>query len=70
MTIDERLEKVTEGLERLQERHDALSQTVELMARENASLQAFVREVAEGTARLLNIARIPEQRSSRLEGQE
>jgi len=69
MTIDERLEKLTE-------RHEALAQTVELiaaevrsLARESAGLQSFVREVAEGTARLLHIAQIHEHRITRLEDQ-
>lgn len=62
MTIDERLEKLTE-------RHEALAQTVELLARENRQLQSFTRDIAEGTARLLRVAEIHEARISRLEGQ-
>lgn len=54
MTIDERLEKLTEGLDKLKERHEALTQTVELMA-------------AEGQ-RLLEVAQSHERRLQRLEG--
>jgi archaellum component FlaC len=63
MTIDERLEK-------LAERHEALTGTVELIAREMRDLRSFTREIAEGTARLLHIAQIPENRITRLEGRQ
>jgi archaellum component FlaC len=61
MTIDERLE-------RLAERHEALTQTVELLTRDLQSVRDFSRDIAEGTARLLHIAQIHEQRINRLEG--
>jgi hypothetical protein len=68
MTIDERLEKLTE-------RHEALTQSVELMAAENRAMAAENRirdqrmgEVMEGIARLLHVAEIHEQRIERLEG--
>jgi archaellum component FlaC len=61
MTIDERLEK-------LAERHEALTGTVELIAREMHDLRSFTQEIAEGTARLLHIVQIPENRISKLEG--
>jgi hypothetical protein len=38
MTIDERPEKLTEGLDKLKDRHEALTQTVELMATEGQRL--------------------------------
>ena len=67
MTIDERLEK-------LAERHEALTQTVELMARENEritreidGIKSYTSEIAEATARLLHIAQIHEHRITRLE---
>jgi archaellum component FlaC len=70
MTIDERLD-------RLAERHEALTQSVELLTRDLSELQSvvknlggFTKDIAEGTARLLNIAQIHEQRISRLEGGE
>jgi archaellum component FlaC len=60
VTIDERLN-------RLVERHEALSQSVELVTNDvrelgqNVSnLSKYVGEVAEGTARLLHIAQIHE----------
>jgi hypothetical protein len=73
MTIDERLEKLTE-------RHEALTQTVELMAAENRdrdrrqeerdqrqekrdkTLDKMLSQMAEGIGRLLHIAEIHEQR--------
>jgi archaellum component FlaC len=68
MTIDERLEKLTE-------RHEALTQTVELMALENRErdkrfdkMENRVGEIMEGIARLLHIAEIHERRIEALEG--
>ncbi|MGO9258033.1 MAG: hypothetical protein ACLQU1_17230 [Bryobacteraceae bacterium] len=74
MTIDERLEKLTE-------RHEALAQTVGLlaadvrelaaenrqMAAENKERDRRLGEIMEGVARLLHIAEIHEQRIERLE---
>ena len=55
MTIDERLDKIAERLDRLTVRHEALTQTVELMATEGQ--------------RLLKIAESRERRIQRLEGE-
>jgi len=63
MNIDERLEK-------LRERHEALTQTVELLTRDIDALRGFTQEIAEGTARLLHVAQIHERRITRLEGGE
>jgi archaellum component FlaC len=60
MTIDERLEKLTE-------RHEALTQTVELIARELRESRTFMQDIAEATARLLHIAQIHEHRITKLE---
>ncbi|MGH9723069.1 MAG: hypothetical protein ACRD8O_22895 [Bryobacteraceae bacterium] len=60
MTIDERLE-------RLAERHEALTQSVELMAAENKERDRRMTEVMEAIARLLHVAEIHEQRLERLE---
>lgn len=54
MTIDERLEKLTE-------RHEALTQSVELLATE-------IRDIAGATGHLLEVAEIHERRIQRLEG--
>ena len=83
MTTDERLEKLTE-------RHEALTQTVEILTSDlgelqqvvktlagttaslktaNERLEHLVNDIAEGTARLLRVAEVPEQRISRLEDQ-
>jgi len=63
MTIDERLD-------RLVERHQALSQSGELLTEDVRELGKYVGGIAEGTARLLHIAQIHEQRITRLEGGE
>ena len=63
MNIDERLEK-------LRERHEALTQTVELLTRDIDALRVFTQGIAEGTARLLHIAQIRENRITGLEGGE
>ncbi len=63
MTIDERLERLTE-------RHEALTQTVELTTAENRQRDQRMSEIMEGIARLLHVAEIHEQRLERLEGGE
>ncbi len=62
MDIDERLERLTE-------RHEALTQTVELLAKDLSEMGVLVNDIAEGTARLLHVAEIHEKRISRLEDQ-
>jgi len=61
MTIDERLDRLTQ-------RHETLTQSVEILAWDRQSLRDFSKDIAEGTARLLHIAQIHENRSTRLEG--
>jgi hypothetical protein len=61
VTIDERLERLTE-------RHEALTQTVELMVAENRERDRRMTEIMEAIARLLHVAQIHEQRIERLEG--
>jgi hypothetical protein len=58
---------IDERLERLTERHEALTQSLELSQKDLHSLEKFVGEIAEGTARLLHIAQIHEHRIPRLE---
>jgi hypothetical protein len=58
MTLDERLERLTE-------RHEALTQTVELMAIENRQRDRRLGEIMEGIASLLHVAEIHEQRLDR-----
>ena len=69
MTIDERLE-------RLVERHEALAQTVELLAIETRELRAAIADLhsaqekdAEHIHALVRIAEIHERRLSHLEGE-
>jgi len=61
MTIDERLEKLTE-------RHEALTQTVELLSIDIRGLEAIARGVVGGIQDLATIARSHERRLSNLEG--
>jgi chaperonin cofactor prefoldin len=68
MNIDERLEKLTQ-------RDEALSQSVELLVRQSHEtdrrlnkMTEFINQIAEGTARLLHVAEIHERRISKLEG--
>ena len=63
MTIDERLEKLTE-------RHEALTQTVELIAVMQRDLTRAVREDSENIRALARIAEIHERRLTELEGGE
>jgi archaellum component FlaC len=65
---------IDERLERLTERHEALTQGLELLAsdvrnleKRIESLSGYVGEIAEGTARLLHIAQIHEHPITRLE---
>jgi archaellum component FlaC len=60
MDIDERLERLTD-------RHEALTQTVELLTKDLSDMKVLVNDIAEGTARLLHVAEIHEKRISRLE---
>ena len=62
MSIDERLDRLTQ-------RHEALTQTVELLTKDISDMKVLVNDIAEGTARLLHVAEIHEKRLSRLEGQ-
>lgn len=48
MTIDERIAKLVE-------RHEALTQSIELIANDLSELRGLVTQVAEGTARLLHV---------------
>jgi len=63
MTIDERLDRLTA-------RNEALTQTLEPLTRDLQSIRDFSKDTAEGTARLLHIAQIHENRITRLEGGE
>jgi hypothetical protein len=63
MTIDERLEKLTE-------RHEALTQSVELLHRNVHGLYALAQEDGENIRALVRIAEIHEKRLTELEGGE
>jgi prefoldin subunit 5 len=60
MNIDERLEKLTE-------RHEALTQSAELITHDIRTLGILVKEIAGGIRDLVAVARSHEQRISRLE---
>lgn len=61
MTIDERLE-------RLAERHEALSQTVELLTRGIDQLRMAIAQDAENIRGFVRIAELHHERLERLEG--
>jgi hypothetical protein len=61
MTIDERIGKLTE-------RHEALAQTVELLAIENRQTSHLVAQLAEAMTRLAKIVEGHEHRITGLEG--
>lgn len=63
MTIDERLERLTE-------RHEALTQTVELMNHQIAQMLAAINTNSEHINALVRIAEIHERRLTTLEGGE
>ena len=63
MTIDERLEKLTE-------RHEALTQTVELIAAMQLALTRDVQQDSENIRALVRIAEIRERRLTGIEGGE
>lgn len=63
MTIDERLDRLTG-------RHEALTQSVELLARTSHEHSQQITDIMEAAAHLLHIARIHEKRLTRLEGGE
>jgi archaellum component FlaC len=63
MTIDERLEKLTE-------RHEALTQSVELLHRDVQGLYALVQQDSENIRALARIAEIHERRLTGIEGGE
>ena len=63
MTIDERLEKLTE-------RHEALTQTVELIAAMQLALTRDVQQDSENIRALARIAEIHERRLTEMEGGE
>jgi len=63
MDIDERLERLTR-------RHEALTQTVELLTNDLSDIKVLVNDIAEGTAGLLHVAEIHEKRISRPKDEE
>ena len=63
MTFEERLDRLTE-------RHEALTQSVELMAAENKEQDRRLAQIMESLASLVHVAEIHEQRIERLESQQ
>jgi archaellum component FlaC len=61
MTIDERIEKLTE-------RHEALTQTVEMLARDIVELRTFQVETTKQVLALLAIAEMHQKRLNDLQG--
>ena len=61
MTVDERLDSLTA-------RHEALTESEEMLTRDLHEMKSLVGDIAEGTARLLHVAEIHEKRLGKLEG--
>jgi chromosome segregation ATPase len=82
MDLDGRLEALTQTVELLASFHkdnekrmerlmvamEGLGRTTERLDKKNDRLEGFVTEIAEGTARLLHVAELHEERLDRLEG--
>ena len=75
MNIDERLEALTQTVELLAQMHkdnekgmQRFSRAMERLSKRNVRLEGLVTEIAEGTARLLHVVEVHEQRISNLEG--
>jgi hypothetical protein len=75
MNIDERLEALTQTVELLAQMHkdnekgmQRFSRAMERLSKRNVRLEGLVTEIAEGTARLLHVVEVHEQRISSLEG--
>ena len=62
MTFEERIQRLTE-------RHEALTQSVELMSAENRERDRRMADVMEAIARLLHVAEIHERRIEDLENE-
>jgi archaellum component FlaC len=60
---------IEERLERLTQRHEALTQSVELLTKDIFEMKVLANDSAKGTARLLHVAEIHEKRISRPEDQ-
>jgi ubiquinone biosynthesis protein UbiJ len=75
MTIEEKLQTLTNGLQSLVEmqaqnehRMAEMIKAMDRMNRRNAKLENFVTDIAEGTARLLHAVEEHERRITDLEG--
>ena len=68
MTIDERLDALTQTVELLVHDHEALTRDVKAMQSALRDTGNYVNEIAQATARLLHIAQIHEHRLEKLEG--
>lgn len=51
---------VDERLDRLVERHEALTQSVESLTRDIHDMRGFINDLAQGTARLLRVVEMHE----------
>ncbi len=62
MTVDERIEKLTE-------RHEALAQSVEMLTMDLRTQQTIVTQLVGGIQDLVTVVRSHETRITRMEGQ-
>jgi len=75
MDLDARFEALTQSMELLASLHkdnerrmERLIRGMEVLENKGNRLEGFVTEIAQGTARLLHVAEMHEQRLDRLEG--
>jgi ABC-type transporter Mla subunit MlaD len=65
---EKRMERLDRHMERLGQHMEQFAQATKGLAKRNERLEHLVTDIAEGTARLLHVAEVHEQRIGDLEG--
>jgi hypothetical protein len=65
---EKRMERLDQHMERLGQHMEQFAQATKGLAKRNDRLENLVTDIAEGTARLLHVAEVREQRIGDLEG--
>jgi predicted RNase H-like nuclease (RuvC/YqgF family) len=66
--LDQHMERLDQHMERLGQHMEQFAQATKGLAKRNDRLENLVTDIAEGTARLLHVAEVREQRIGDLEG--
>src|ERR1700685_4141926 len=66
--LEKRMERLDQHMERLGQHMEQFAQATKGLAKRNDRLENLVTDIAEGTARLLHVAEVREQRIGDLEG--